>query len=114
VGGNKRYADHYDRLMDARILDRIAATAGPLQSLTEAELELDREPVTIPRPQAVRARVRFGPTAVRVDAEACRWTERAVGIRFRVRDRELRAWVWSSGVQQSGVRTAVSVSLRNG
>jgi hypothetical protein len=99
VGSNKRYADHYDRLMDARILDRIAATVGPLQSLTDAELELDREPVTIaPRPQAVRAWVRFGPTAVRVDAEACRWTERAVGIRFRVGDRELRAWVWSSAV----------------
>jgi hypothetical protein len=73
VGTNKRYADHYDQLMDARILDRIAATAGPLQSLTDAELELDQEPVTIaPCPQAVRAWVRFGPTAVRVDAEACR------------------------------------------
>ncbi|MEA5053185.1 MAG: hypothetical protein VB093_07055 [Propionicimonas sp.] len=99
MGTNKRYADHYDQLMDARILDRIAATAGPLQSLTDAELELDQEPVTIaPCPQAVRAWVRFGPTAVRVDAEACRWTERAVGIRFAIGDRELRAWVWSSAV----------------
>ncbi|HQA78342.1 MAG TPA: hypothetical protein PLL50_08320 [Propionicimonas sp.] len=99
VGRNKRYADHYDRLMDARLLDRIAATAGPLQSLTAAELELNREPVTIaPRPQQVRAWVRFGPTAVRVDAEACRWTDRAVGIRFKIGDRELRAWVWSSAV----------------
>jgi hypothetical protein len=99
VGTNRRYADHYDQLVDARILDRIAAAVGPLQSLTDAELELDREPVTIaPRPQAVRAWVRFGPTAVRVDAEACRWTERAVGIRFTVGGRELRAWVWSSAV----------------
>ncbi len=81
VGSNRRYADHYDLLMDARLLDQIAATAGPLQSLTDAELELDREPVTIaPRPQAVQAWVRFGPTAVRVEAEACRWTERAVGV----------------------------------
>lgn len=103
VGSNKRYADHYDRLMDARLLDRIAATAGALQSLTDAELELDREPVTIaPRPRAVEAWVRFGPTAVRVEAEACRWTERAVGIRFRVGDRELRAWVWSSAVTYKG------------
>lgn len=103
VGSNKRYADHYERLMDARILDRIVATAGPLQSLADAELELDREPVTIaPRPQQVRAWVRFGPTAIQVDAEACRWTQRAVGIRFMVGDREHRAWVWSSAVTYTG------------
>lgn len=99
MGSNKRYADHYDRLMDTRVLERVAATGGQLQSLTDAELELDREPVTIaPQPRPVRAWVRFGSTAVRVDAEACRWTERAVGIRFSVGDRELRAWVWSSAV----------------
>lgn len=99
VGSNRRYSDHYDGLMDARILDRIAATAGPLQSLTDAELELDREPLTIsPQPHPVRAWVRFGSTAIRVDAEACRWTERAVGIRFNAGGRELRAWVWSSAV----------------
>lgn len=99
VGSNRRYSDHFDGLMDARILDRIAATAGPLQSLTDAELELDREPLTIsPQPHPVRAWVRFGSTAIRVDAEACRWTERAVGIRFNAGGRELRAWVWSSAV----------------
>jgi hypothetical protein len=99
VGTNKRYADHYDGLMDARILERTAATAGPLQSLTDAELELDTEPLTIaPQPHPVRAWVRFGSTAVRVDAEACRWTERAVGIRFTAGGRELRTWVWSSVV----------------
>ena len=82
MGTNKRYSDHFDGLMDARILDRIAATAGPLQSLTDREIGLDREPLTIsPQPHPVRAWVRFGSTAVRVDAEACRWTERAVGIR---------------------------------
>ena len=101
VGSNRRYSDHFDGLMDARILDRIAATAGPLQSLTDAELELDREPLTIsPQPHPVRAWVRFGSTAIRVDAEACRWTERAVGIRFNAGGRELRAWVWSSAVTQ--------------
>ena len=73
MGTNKRYADHYDGLMDARILERIAATSGPLQSLTDAELELDTEPLTIaPQPHQVKAWVRFGSTAIRVDAEACR------------------------------------------
>lgn len=101
MGTNRRYSDHYDGLMDNRILDRIAATAGPLQSLTDAELELDREPSTIsPRPNPVRAWVRFGSTAIQVDAEACRWTERAVGIRFSAGGRELRAWVWASAVIQ--------------
>ncbi len=99
MGTNKRYADHYDGLMDARILERTAATAGPLQSLTDAELELDTEPLTIaPQPHPVKAWVRFGSTAIRVDAEACRWTERAVGIRFTAGGRELRTWVWSSAV----------------
>lgn len=101
MGTNKRYAHHFDGLMDARILDRIAATAGALQSLTDAELELDREPRTItPHPHPVRAWVRFGSTAIQVDAEACRWTERAVGIRFKAAGREFRAWVRSSAVTQ--------------
>lgn len=99
MGSNKRYADYYDGLMDARILDRIAATAGPLQSLTPAELELDQLPVTVdPHPRPVHAWVRFGPTAVRVDAEACRWTDRAVGISFTIGEHEYHAWVWSSAV----------------
>ena len=99
MGSNRRYSDHFDGLMDARILDRIVATAGPLQSLTDAEIELDKEPLTIsPQPHPVRAWVRFGSTAIRVDAAPCRWTERAVGIRFSAGGREFRAWVWSSAV----------------
>ena len=99
MGSNRRYSDHFDGLMDARILERMAATAGPLQSLTDAELDLDQAPLTIsPQPHPVRAWVRFGSTAIQVDAEACRWTERAVGIRFNAGGRVLRAWVWSSAM----------------
>ncbi|WP_166787980.1 hypothetical protein [Cryobacterium adonitolivorans] len=53
--------------MDQRILERIARQDGPLQSLTREELELEREPFTRdPQPKPVRARVRFGETAVTV------------------------------------------------
>lgn len=87
--------------MDTRIVER-AAAAGPLQSLSEAELALDRHPLTVdPQPKPVRAWVRFGATPVLVDAVAARWTPRAVGIRFAVAGHEHRAWVWSSAVEQA-------------
>lgn len=99
MGTSKRYAASVDRAMDARILQRTAAEAGPLQSLTREEIRLDVEPVTIdPHPKPVRAWVRFGATPAQVDAEACRWTADAVAIRFRVADVEHRAWVWASAV----------------
>lgn len=99
MGTNKRYAASVDRQMDRKILERIAATSGPLQSLTSAELQLDTEPVTIdPKPKPVRAWVRFGPTATLVEALACRWTSDAVAIEFRVADKTYRAWVWASAV----------------
>jgi hypothetical protein len=100
VGTSKRYAHVVDALMDARILQRIS-TDGPLQTLSPAELELDRLPLTIaPRPEKVRAWVRFGDTPVEVDADAMRWTSRAIGIRFHVMDREMRCWVWASAVER--------------
>lgn len=100
MGTNRRYADHYDRRMDARILARIVA-GGPLQSLTDAELELDKEPLTRdPRPKPVRAWVRFGATPALVDAEACSWTANAVAIRFLIGETQYRAWVWASAVRQ--------------
>ena len=99
MGTSRRYATSVDRQMDRRILERIAAEAGPLQSLTKDELRLDDEPVTIdPRPKPVRAWVRFGATPALVQAEACRWTADAVAIRFQVGDSERRCWVWSSAV----------------
>lgn len=52
MGTNKRYAHRIDQAMDERILERFIAKAGPLQSLTPDELELDRLPVTIyPQPR---------------------------------------------------------------
>ncbi|PNW09516.1 hypothetical protein C1632_10160 [Microbacterium testaceum] len=109
MGSNRRYARHYDRLMDERILAQTAATAGPLQTLSPAELELDSEPVTIdPHPKPVLAWVRFGATPLRVDAEACRWTSRAVGIRFTVGQEQLQAWVWNSAVSERSPSTSTT------
>jgi len=99
MGTSKRYAAAVDRRMDERILERVAAEAGPLQSLTSDELHLDSEPVTIdPRPKPARAWVRFGATPALVDAEVCRWTADACAIRFRVGEVEMKAWVWASAV----------------
>lgn len=102
MGTSRRYAQHYDRMADARIGQRVAETAGPLQSLTAEELELDREPFTKdPKPKPVRAWVRFGATPLLVDAEACSWTRHAVAIRFSIAGREFKTWVWASAVRES-------------
>jgi hypothetical protein len=99
LGTSKRYAASVDAAMSDRIAERIASS-GPLQTLTADELRLDSEPLTIdPHPKPVRAWVRFGGAALLVRGEACRWTSRAVGIRFRIRDRDYRCWVWSSAVE---------------
>ena len=75
MGSSKRYAHHYDRLMDNRTLERIAAD-GPLQTLTPKELRADSLPVTRdPLPKACKAWVRFGPHAVRVDAMVVVWND---------------------------------------
>lgn len=98
MGTNKRYAEQVDQRMSDRILQR-AAASGPLQTLTSTELQLDVLPVTTdPKPKVVSVWVRFGRVPVRVDAEACMWTARAVAIRFRVAGTECRCWVWSGAV----------------
>lgn len=100
MGTNRRYADSMDRRMNDRILDRIARD-GPLATLSTIELALDKEPVTVdPNPEKAKAWVRFGPTPVRVDAEVCRWTLHAVGIRFQAAGKEHRCWVWRGAVEQ--------------
>lgn len=77
-----------------------AAKRGPLQTLTERELDVREQPVTIyPRPAAVRAWVRFGPEAVRVEAKVMRSTPLAAGIEFRAGDQTFRCWVWGNAVQ---------------
>jgi len=98
MGTSRRYAASVDREMDDRILRRLAE-GGPLQSLSPEEIGLDREPVTIdPHPRRASVWVRFGSTPALVDAEVCRWTERACGVRFRIGGEEVRAWVWMSAV----------------
>jgi len=77
-----------------------AAKHGALQSLTEREMDVREQPMTIyPRPKRVRAWVRFGTEAVRVDAKLVRSTPSAAGIEFRAEDQTFRCWVWGSAVQ---------------
>lgn len=76
-----------------------AAKRGPLQSLTEREMDVREQPMTIyPRPKAVSAWVRFGPESVRVDAKLMRSTPLAAGIEFRAGDQRFRCWVWGNAV----------------
>jgi hypothetical protein len=99
MGTSKRLADHYDmRSQHQAILT--AARSGPLQSLTDRELALREQPITIyPQPyRPVRAWVRFGPEAIRVDAKLARSTPTAAGIEFRAGDQTFRCWVWGNAV----------------
>ncbi|KAF2417592.1 hypothetical protein [Microbacterium sp. B35-30] len=98
MGTNKRYAAYYDRQMDARILQRIAAEF-PLQSLTDRELQAGSLPVTRdPQPKPCKAWVRFGPHAMLVDGVVAVWNDLACGIEFTIGDRQLRCWVWANAV----------------
>ena len=77
-----------------------AAKHGPLQSLTDREMDVREQPMTIyPRAKRVRAWVRFGPEAVRVDAKLVRSTPLAAGIEFRAGEQTFRCWVWGNAVQ---------------
>lgn len=95
----RRPATGFDRAMDEMITERFVVPHGPLQSLTPEELGLDRNPVTItPKPTRARAWVRFGPEQTQVMCLIERWTDRAVGISFTVRDNTYRCWVWNCAV----------------
>ncbi|WP_244630512.1 hypothetical protein [Microbacterium sp. CFBP 8801] len=88
--------------MDARIIERVVASAGPLQSLSREELELDTQPMTRdPQPKRVSAWVRFGGTPLLVDAKVTSWTPTAVAVRFVVAGKVYRAWVWASAVREA-------------
>lgn len=77
-----------------------AAKNGPLQSLTPRELDEREQPMTTyPRAKRVRAWVRFGPEAIRVEAKLMRSTPLAAGIEFRAEDQTFRCWVWGNAVQ---------------
>lgn len=79
-----------------------AAKHGPLQSLSDRELALRDHPLTIyphTLQRRVRAWVRFGPEAIRVDAKIVRSTPLAAGIEFRAEEQTFRCWVWGNAVQ---------------
>lgn len=97
---NRRLAAHYDMRAQHQAVPA-AARSGPLQSLTQRELGLREQPLTIyPCPlAAVSAWVRFGPEAIRVDAKLVRSTPFAAGIEFRAGDQTFWCWVWSNAVQ---------------
>lgn len=79
-----------------------AAKHGPLQSLTERELEVRDQPVTIypwNAQRRVKAWVRFGPESIRVDAKIVRSTPLAAGIEFKAQGQTYRCWVWGNAVQ---------------
>ncbi|GAA1979232.1 hypothetical protein [Microbacterium pumilum] len=98
IGTSKRYSQHYDKLMDERVLQRIAAE-NPLQTLTPAERQQDTLPVTRdPQPKPCTAWVRFGPHALQVDAVVVVWNDLACGIEFTVGEKQLRCWIWANAV----------------
>lgn len=79
-----------------------ASRRGPLQSLTDRELALREQPLTIyPRElqRRVLAWVRFGPEAIRVEAKLMRSTPTAAGIEFRAEGQTFRCWVWGNAIQ---------------
>lgn len=93
-----RLAAAYDRRSQEKaVLEAIEH--GPLQSLTDGELDYRQAPVTMyPRPQRVKAWVRFGPESVRVDALLMRSTSSAAGIEFKAGERTFRCWVWGNAI----------------
>lgn len=100
MASSKRLAAHYDMRAQHQEILR-AARSGPLQSLSDRELALREQPLTIyPRPhRQVQAWVRFGASAVRVEAKLVRSTPHAAGIEFRAEEQVFRCWVWGDAVE---------------
>jgi hypothetical protein len=97
-------AAHYDlRSQEKSII--AASKSGPLQSLTDRELAIADQPLTVypyRLQRRVRAWVRFGPESIRVDAVIVRSTPKAAGIEFRAGDQRFRCWVWGNAVELVG------------
>jgi hypothetical protein len=93
MGSNRRYgSDVTDQAINE------AVTRPRPISLTPAEIgQLDvSEP---PKPEPVKAWVRYPETPVQVEARAIAWTERAVKVEWTMRDGSVQqAWVWRSAV----------------
>jgi hypothetical protein len=97
---NRRYADHYDRLMRQRITE-VLIRRQPV-SLSPAELDTDNGEVTTPAtPVSVRAWARYRETPARVEGRAIAWTSRAVHVEWTDGNGQTqRAWLWSSTVDK--------------
>lgn len=100
MGGNKRYPHHAAQLAEEREL-REARGRGPLHSLSDEQLNLSRNALTI-APERVdlwaRAWLRFGDVDVRATVRVLRWTNDAVGVAVDVGGEWLRCWVWQGAV----------------
>lgn len=103
MGTSKRLAPYYDMQAKHQAI-LAAAKAGPLQSLTDRELALRENPITIyPHPlKTVKVWVRFGPEAICVDAKLARSTPFAAGVVFRAGELTFRCWVWGNAVRVNG------------
>ncbi|CAL4859994.1 hypothetical protein MMM2322_01668 [Microbacterium sp. MM2322] len=114
VGINKRYSAHFDRVGEEKHLARLAEKGG-LQTLSAREIGLERQPLTVdPEPKPVLAWVHFFTEAVRVKAWACRWTPKAVGIRFYVDGSAMTTWVWLDAVDPDPDTRPSEDAVRNG
>lgn len=94
-----RYADAIDRRSLEQMYRR--AMVGEPTSLTESEVALHEEPLTTyPKPEKVRAWVRYGREAIRVNAYVLASTRWAARIRWQEPGGKVQeAWVWSSAVR---------------
>ncbi|MEE6389978.1 MULTISPECIES: hypothetical protein [Microbacterium] len=102
MGNSGRALSAYNDMRSQHQAIEAAARRGPLQSLSDRELALRESAITV-YPHAlqrrVRAWVRFGPEAIRVEAKVVRSTPLAAGIEFRAGERTYRCWVWGNAVQ---------------
>lgn len=101
MGTSKRYADQIDRRVGART-DEMIMRDGIPATLTNAELELDRLPLTrTPVAIPATAWVHYNTIALKLSVEIVAWTPRAVAIRWKAPSGEHRAWVWASAVERA-------------
>ncbi|GHE06883.1 hypothetical protein [Klenkia taihuensis] len=106
VGTNRRYPDAGARRGQERRLQEIRLQ-GRLQSLTEEQLDLDNQAVSIAPERATMwglAWLRFGDADIRCPVRVRRWTDDAVGVEVDVGTETLRCWVWQGAVQRTAGR----------
>lgn len=108
VGTNRRYPQHASQLAEQREL-RDARAKGPLQTLTDAQLRLGTQVLSIAperAPMWARAWLRFGDVDLRCTVRVRRWTADAVGVEVDVDGEALRCWVWQGACnREAGLET---------